>query len=129
MMQPNDGNVMLYMGNDFTFDNAFYAYRQLDMLIEYCNQYQTVNLTCIYSTPGQYIDAVKKENIEWPVKDSGDFFPYEERSKNEPVDVEGVTPKPIGDGSWTGYFTSRPNFKKQIRDASSSFHAHTKLFA
>lgn len=37
---------------------------------------------------------------------------------------------PYADGDrdfWTGYFTSRPNSKKQIRDASSNLHASSKL--
>ena len=88
MMQANDENVMLYMGSDFTYDNARYVYGQLDTLIHYCNKFQTVNLTCIYSTPGEYVNALKKENVNWPVKTGGDFFPYEQKNV---VDASGPT--------------------------------------
>ena len=39
---------------------------------------------------------------------------------------------PYADGDrdfWTGYFTSRANSKKQVRDASSNFHASSKISA
>lgn len=39
---------------------------------------------------------------------------------------------PYADGDrdfWTGYFTSRANSKKQVRDASSNLHGATKLSA
>jgi alpha-mannosidase len=48
------------------------------------------------STPKRYVDALKKENTAWPVY-LGDFFRYFEKP---------------GDGYWTGFYTSRPAFKK-----------------
>jgi len=30
---------------------------------------------------------------------------------------------------WTGYFTSRPNAKKQVRDGQGLLHATSKYFA
>jgi hypothetical protein len=39
---------------------------------------------------------------------------------------------PYADGNeefWTGYFTSRANSKKQIRDGSATVHSTNKLFA
>jgi hypothetical protein len=61
-----------------------------------------------YSTVSEYFEAVKKEmqastKLQWPTF-RGDFFPY-----------NGIHP-----GSyWSGYYTSRPNFKKLIRDFTS----------
>jgi alpha-mannosidase len=50
-----------------------------------------------FSTPGRYLDALKKEkNVKWPIIKDLDFFPYAENH---------IT-------SWSGYFSSRPGFKK-----------------
>jgi hypothetical protein len=64
------------------------------------------------SSPGRYVDALKKENVTWPIK-YGEFLNYYE--------------KPLGSADarkqeytfWSGYYTSRPDFKKQIKDASA----------
>lgn len=71
------------------------------------------------STPGKYVDALKKENVKWPIK-YGDFMNYfeeEDPSKKQPYPF------------WSGYFTSRPSFKKQIKDASALAAAQNQLFA
>ena len=78
----------------------------MDAMINYMNLHYGDKFNLIYSTPSQYIDAVAKYKVEWPTK-YDDMFPY---SDNEV-------------SYWTGYFTSRPNFKQQIRRASSHFHA------
>ena len=67
------------------------------------------------STPSEYLDALKKENIKWPVKDGGDFFPYGSEGEKH--------------NYWSGYFSSRPNFKKHVKDASAGLHASNKAFA
>ena len=54
------------------------------------------------STPQTFIDALKSENVNWPVK-TNDFFPYS-ANKNS---------------YWSGFFTSRPAFKKQVKDANA----------
>ena len=61
--------------------------------------------TLKYSTPSEYIESLKAfQNSTpsfkgWPVK-VDDMFPYAD-SKT---------------AYWTGYYTSRPNFKKMIKD-------------
>ena len=59
-----------------------------------------------YSTPSNYVDALAKLNITWPVK-KDDGFPYS----------SGL------DQYWSGYFTSRPNSKEYIRRASGNMFA------
>jgi alpha-mannosidase len=58
------------------------------------------------------LDAIKKENITWPVNYQ-DFFPYAAERYEY----------------WTGFFTSRPGLKKQVKTYSSLFHAQSRLFA
>lgn len=64
------------------------------------------------STPSTYVNAIKQENIEWPVK-TFDLMPYSS-------DVGFF---------WSGFYSSRPNFKKHIRDTSALYAAENHLFA
>ena len=66
----------------------------------------------MYSTPTQYIDALKKEDIEWPVR-YDDMFPYADSP----------------DEYWTGYFSSRADKKEEDRIAQANLHASNKIFA
>jgi len=50
--------------------------------------------------------------LEWPTK-YDDMFPYADNAYS----------------FWTGYFTSRANDKKYMRDASHTLHSSNKLFA
>lgn len=59
-----------------------------------------------YSTPSEYIDAINKLDIKWPVK-YDDMFPYSDSP----------------DSFWTGFFTTRPNIKRYFRAASQLYHA------
>lgn len=62
------------------------------------------NLKFQYSTVDDYLKAIKQKQLEnkftFPIE-RADFFPY-----------NGYHPAHY----WVGYFTSRPNFKKLIRD-------------
>jgi len=93
---PNKRTMMVLFGDDFTFQNAFMSYRGLDKLIDYCNKNQKTNMQFKYSTPGKYLDALKLETgVEYKVV-KHDFFPYyQDRLR-----------------FWSGFFTSRPDFKK-----------------
>jgi len=74
-MRANDGNVMILMGGDFTYMNAYSSYNQLMKIINICNQVQKVNINFIMSTPSRFTDALKAEQVKWPVFE-GDLFPY-----------------------------------------------------
>ena len=88
------------------FQQAEALFRGVDILIEKCNKIQKQNIRLQYSTPLEYYKAIEKENIEWPLLDR-DFFPY--------VMIEQE--------AWSGFYTSRPSSKKQIKDFSSLYHA------
>jgi hypothetical protein len=64
------------------------------------------------STPGTYVDSLKKADAEF-VSYYNDMFPYSDE-KND---------------YWSGIFSSRPGSKKQVRDGSARLHASNKLFA
>lgn len=69
-------------------------------------------MTFHYSTPSQFIDAVNKEKVVWPVFED-DFYPYYEKRYE----------------FWTGYYTTRPGMKKQAKSYTQLFHAESRLFA
>ena len=107
-----ENHIILPWGCDFSFSNAKMGYDQMDKIIEFTNKYNTKNITFMYSTPSAYIDAIRKENISYPVK-YDDGFPYNDWSNDY----------------WTGFFSSRPTKKKQTRDFGANMRASQKLFS
>lgn len=92
-------HVLVTMGSDFNYQNAFFNFKNIDKLIDYINaRPQQFNMTLFYSTPVDYVDALYATGQVWPLK-TDDFFPY----ADDPVSY------------WTGYFTSRPTFKRYVR--------------
>ena len=94
-------NIMMTMGSDFQYRNAYMWFKNLDKLIKYVNK-ADVGLNLFYSTPSCYLNAKhgETENLE---EKSDDFFPY-------------------ADGAhkfWTGYFTSRAALKGYVRETNS----------
>jgi hypothetical protein len=103
---------MIPMGCDFAFTNAQMYFWSMDNMIKYINDNYYYNTTIFYSTPNTYLNAIKASNITFPTR-YHDMFPY--------ADYQ--------DDFWTGYFSSRPNSKKQVRDGQASLHAASKVFS
>ncbi|CDW91487.1 glycosyl hydrolases family 38 protein [Stylonychia lemnae] len=105
------------MGTDFTHQNANLTYWYIEKIIRILKStYIGSDLKFYYSTVQEYYNAVqqrKKEmNFEWPIyKD--DFLPY-----------NGNFPQHY----WTGFFSSRPGFKKLIKDYSSIAHSSLNMY-
>mmetsp|Transcript_90839 Transcript_90839/g.207946 ORF Transcript_90839/g.207946 Transcript_90839/m.207946 type:complete len:1109 (+) Transcript_90839:54-3380(+) len=95
-------------GEDFNYQNAEHWYHNLDKLIHYVNLNGTVN--AFYSTPTVYTEQKYKANEEWEVRQD-DIFPLADAAHNY----------------WTGYFTSRPTLKRQVRAASNFLNAARQL--
>jgi len=57
-----ENHILVPWGGDFTFMNARLNFDQLDKIIAFSNLYNTKNITFLYSTPGEYLKAVKLEN-------------------------------------------------------------------
>jgi alpha-mannosidase len=91
-------------GSDFEYQNADHWYHNLDKLIHYVNKNGTINL--MYSTPTVYVNAkhaeTVKKDMKWEVR-SDDIFPLADNDHNY----------------WSGYFTSRPALKRQVRVATN----------
>jgi len=117
-------SIMLTMGSDFNYENAFEYFRNMDSIIKYTNEYSKKGLIqadpngefdgveVFYSNPEMYTKARHEEQLEWEVK-TDDFMPYS--------DCEMCF--------WTGYFTSRAELKKWERTGSSFLQAARQLEA
>ena len=92
-------NLILYYGDDFTFNEVDINYKNIEMIMSYVNQNMAGKMKMIYSTPSQYFDYVKKSNVKFEVYKNNDFFPYSDKDHS----------------FWTGYFSSRPNLKGLIK--------------
>jgi lysosomal alpha-mannosidase len=68
-------NLMHTMGEDFTYTNSRMWYKNMDKLIKYINSRDEFGVKILYSTPGDYIEAIHKEQATYPTK-KDDFFPY-----------------------------------------------------
>lgn len=101
-------HIMWTMGDDFQYEYAESWFKQMDKLIHYVNKDGRVN--ALYSTPSIYTDAKNGANVSWPLK-TDDYFPY----------ADGP------DSYWTGYFTSRPAFKRYVRSLSGYYMAARQL--
>ncbi|KAM0950051.1 putative alpha-mannosidase [Dioscorea sansibarensis] len=101
-------HIMWTMGDDFMYQYAETWFRQMDKLIHYVNKDGRVH--ALYSTPSIYIDAKNAANQSWPLK-VDDYFPYADSAN----------------AYWTGYFTSRPTFKRYIRILSGYYLAARQL--
>merc|ERR1719253_1112970 len=86
-------------GTDFQYQNADHWYHNLDKIIHYGNLNGTVNF--FYSTPSIYVDWKKKSGQTWERR-YDDIWPLADNAHHY----------------WTGYFTSRPALKKQVRVAT-----------
>ena len=84
----------------------------MDKIISYINTHNDKNITLLYSTPSVFIDALRKDKVEWNVK-YDDHFPY--------ADIE--------DNYWTAFFSTRATKKRETKDLSGNLHASNKLFS
>jgi len=107
-------NIYVLMGCDYTYENAGQNYKKMETIMKYIqdNYKKEANMNLFFSTPSEYIKAIKAEKATYPVYEN-DLLPYSE-GNNE---------------VWSGFFSSRPGLKKTIKDTSAIFHAHNKIFA
>ncbi|KAK6922587.1 Glycosyl hydrolases family 38, C-terminal beta sandwich domain [Dillenia turbinata] len=126
-------HIMWTMGDDFQYQYAESWFKQMDKLIHYVNKFSIISViqfpicsileldiaslimqdgrvNALYSTPSLYTVAKYAANESWPLK-TDDYFPYAD-SPN---------------AYWTGFFTSRPAFKRYIRLLSGFYLAARQL--
>uniref|UniRef100_A0A1Y1KZL6 Alpha-mannosidase n=1 Tax=Photinus pyralis TaxID=7054 RepID=A0A1Y1KZL6_PHOPY len=112
-------NIMMAMGDDFTYQDAHYNYRNLDTLIKAYEDVEHLDnklrrIRLHYSTPNCYVKAVneyaKQKGLKYKVK-TDDFIPYASDSSSY----------------WTGYYTSRPTQKRLERQGNNLLQVAKQL--
>jgi alpha-mannosidase len=103
-------------GSDFQYQNADHWFHNLDKIIHYVNYNASKGgpVRAFYSTPSHYTDskhaATTKQKATWELR-SDDVFPLGDN----------------GHAYWTGYFTSRPSLKRQVRLATNFLGAARQM--
>jgi len=111
MREHYRGNHMFVpWGEDFAWANASMNYKSGKALLENFSQ-KFSDMTILFSNPYQYLEALKDQEIVWPVR-YADMFPY----------ANG------GNNYWTGFYTSRPDSKYQVRRGQADLHAANQFF-
>lgn len=94
-------NILYPLGDDWAYENAYTTLQNLKQLIAAGNKYgEKWNVEFKMSTPSKYVDSLMQENVTWPVM-------YD--------DLTALFEKPeLGSHReyWSGYYSSRPDFKK-----------------
>ena len=66
-----------YESSDFQFTNATVMFENMDILIDYVNaHYASSGITVQYGLLSDYFSAIHALNLTWDVRNSSDFFPY-----------------------------------------------------
>ena len=92
-------NMLLYYGDDFTFQQADVNYKNIEQIMQYVNENMKGKMKMIYSTPSMYFDCVDKSKCQFEEYTNEDFFPYADNKHCY----------------WTGYFSSRQNLKGLVK--------------
>lgn len=103
------------MGEEFAYENAYVTFLSMERVLDYIKKnYKNLNMEFKFSTPSEYIKAVKNDiDVSKLALYQGDFLPFQDKQGNV----------------MSGYFTSKPDFKKEIKMTSSINHIQNKLFA
>jgi lysosomal alpha-mannosidase len=104
-------HVITLFGQDFSYLNAQKSFKNIDKLIKYVNERYT-DIKVTYSTPYDYIQAVHKTEVALPVQ-YDDMLPYASAEHEY----------------WTGYYTSRANFKSFVKYSSERFNTFSTCMA
>mmetsp|Transcript_17308 Transcript_17308/g.26701 ORF Transcript_17308/g.26701 Transcript_17308/m.26701 type:complete len:139 (+) Transcript_17308:527-943(+) len=81
-------------------------------MIKDMNKHLGFHFNFKYSSASEYLSVLNNEKIKFSTK-TDDMFPY------------SMGPK----GTWSGYFSSRPNSKSYFKKASAHFRAFSQLLS
>lgn len=108
--------LLVPLGDDFRFENLAEWDAQMinyEKLFAYMNSHASLNVHASFGTLADYFDALKKAKDEKSFPSlSGDFFTYADKDDNY----------------WSGYYTSRPFYKRMDRELSGLLRAADLLF-
>ena len=108
-------NILMMFGDDFRFVHAEKQFVNIEKLMRYINEKEK-GISIKFSTPSEYFDAVHAAaavtSAKFPTF-AGDFYPYSDDGKSY----------------WTGFYSTRPNLKRSIREMDGFVASASLLFA
>ena len=117
--KDNHNVLLVPLGDDFTYSKLIHAqvqFENYEKIIAYVNSRKEFNAFLRFGTLSEYFEALmennKKFNIHVP-NFKGDFFTYADSSNNY----------------WSGYFTSRPFYKRLDRHVEFYLRSAEILFS
>jgi hypothetical protein len=110
----NTETMFLPLGDDFTHSDAVTTFDYTDYYLSMwkSNPLRYENTSIEYITPSEYFKKLAMEPKIWS-KTYGDFFPYADQ----------------GVAYWTGYYTTRPHFKREVKIFGQVFRAFKQIFS
>jgi len=142
-------HVFITYGCDFAFTQAQVNYFFMDAVVKHWNA-EHENIKLFYSTPARYLDALKKENAKYKQEnvkmiknmqvghssaqagDEGAHGSQAQQTSNSGAQIskgfsirrDDSFPYAQRPGKyWSGFYTTRPLFKKLMRTTSARFHS------
>ena len=100
-------HIMWTMGEDNRYANANLWYKNIDKLIHAVNSNATNGIYMFYSSPDCYTQAKHEANVTWNVNHY-DYMPLRDDK-----------------GYWTGFYSSRSNYKGYVRETYSLLRYHS----
>lgn len=109
---PNTLNLIQPMGSAHFYENAQFNYLNMEKIVSYIQKnYKDLNMNLVFSTPSEYLAALEQEQLQLPIF-TGDLTTLADQNQ-----------------VLTGYYSSKPDFKKSIKVASAESHSQNKVFA
>lgn len=111
--------VYVLFGSDFSFHNSDIYYKSIDSLIDVIKNEESYGIDIFYSNPNCYIKTIRERDFgsafKWPTISNVDFIPATDSEDDNQV--------------YSGYFTTNPNVKGDVRRMESLLQTVTQLRA
>lgn len=79
--QQKYNDIMIPMGEEFAYENAYVTFLSMERVLDYIKKnYKNLNMDFKFSTPSEYIKAVKKDvDVSKLALYQGDFLPFQDK--------------------------------------------------
>ena len=128
LSKERTNHVMRPFGCDMAYVDAEMNYIITDQLFEVWNELgYNDEIEIIYSTPTKYLASMKEVNYEWE-EEKGSKVPAEHHGW--PIRKDDSFPySQSNDIFINGFYSTRPQIKKSIREATRKMHSSLRLTA
>eukprot|EP00347_Sterkiella_histriomuscorum_P014208 403361757 len=121
-------HIPALFGDDFAYQKAQDTFYYIDQLSKLLSKFSLekfgIQMDIRYSTVDEYLQAIHSDTKTYPVY-QGDFFPYMQVLNCD--DIECLEGKRMD--YWSGYYSTKPGLKQEIKDLLQMQRNSEKLFA